>query len=133
MAKACKAKQINLTLPNKVGIGAKVCSAIGAAKVNINAMCAWGDKKKAYFYIVADRHLKAKNALTKAKFKVADEDVILLEMPNKPGEIQKVAQKIAAAGINILYAYGSGGTGRTSFVVVKTENDKKAIKAIQRR
>ena len=75
--------------------------------------------------------MKAKNALTKAKFKVKEEDVILVEMPNKPGEMQKVAQKIADANINILYGYGSGGSGRTSFVVVKTENDKKAIKVIQ--
>ena len=60
-------------------------------------------------------------------------DIILVEMPNKPGEMQKVAQKIADAGINILYGYGSGGSGKTSFIVVKTENDKKAIKVIQGR
>ncbi|HIC91015.1 MAG TPA: hypothetical protein EYP21_02925 [Syntrophaceae bacterium] len=131
MAKACKAKQINLATLNKVGMLAKVSSAVAGAKVNLNALCAWGDKKKAYFYMVAERHMKAKNALTKAKFKVTDEDVILVEMPNKPGEMQKVAQKIADAGINILYAYGSAGSGRTSFCIFKTENDKKAIRVIQ--
>lgn len=131
MAKASKAKQINLTLPNKVGTLAKVSSAIAGAKVNINALCAWADKKKAYFCIVAERHIKAKNALTKAKIKATDEDVILVEMPNKPGEVQKVAEKIADAGIDILYAYGSAGSGRTSFCVFKTENDRKAIEAIQ--
>lgn len=133
MAKATKAKQINLTLPNKVGTLAKVSSAIAGAKVNLNAICAWGGEKKAYFFIIAERHMKAKNALTKARFKVTDEDVILVEMPNKPGEMWKVAQKIADAGINILYAYGSAGSGRTSFCVFKTENDRKAIKVIQSR
>ncbi len=133
MAKACKAKQINFTLPNKVGTLAKVSGTIAGAKVNINAIFAWGDEKKAYFYIVAERYMKAKNALTKAKFKVSDADIILVEMPNKPGEMQKVAQKIADAGINILYIYGTAGSGRTSFCVFKTENDKKAIKVIQRK
>ena len=131
MAKASKAKQINLTLPNEVGTLAKVSSVISGAKVNITAICAWGDKEKAYFYMVVDRHIKVKNALTKAKFTVADEDVILVEMPNKPGEMQKVAEKIADAGIDILYTYGSAGSGRTSFCVFKTDNDKKAIKLIR--
>ena len=131
MAKASKAKQINLTLPNEVGTLAKVSSVIGGAKVNINAICAWGDKEKAYFYMVVDRHIKVKNALTKAKFTVADEEVILVEMPNRPGEMQKVAEKIADAGTDILYTYGSAGSGRTSFCVFKTDNDKKAIKLIQ--
>jgi len=131
MAKACKAKQIRLTTTNKVGTLAKVSSAIAVAKVNINAICAWGDKKKACFLMVAERHMKAKNALTKARFKVTDEDVILVKMPNKPGQMQGVAKKIADAGINILYAYGSGGSGRTSFCVFKTDDDKKAIKAIK--
>lgn len=131
MAKASKAKQINLTLPNEVGTLASLSSVIFGAKVNITAICAWGDKEKAYFYMVVDRHIKVKNALTKAKFTVADEDVILVEMPNKPGEMQKVAEKIADAGIDILYTYGSAGSGRTSFCVFKTDNDKKAIKLIQ--
>jgi len=131
MAKASKAKQINLTLPNEVGTLAKVGSVIAGAKVNINAICAWGDKENAYFYMVVDRHIKAKNALTKAKFKVTDEDVILVEMPNRPGEMQKVAEKMAGAGIDISYNYGSAGSGRTSFCVFKTDNDKKAIKVIQ--
>ena len=51
MAKASKAKQIDLTLPNKVGTLAKVTSVIAGAKVNINAICAWGDKRSAYFYM----------------------------------------------------------------------------------
>ena len=131
MAKASKAKQINLTLPNEVGTLASLSSVISGAKVNITAICAWGDKEKAYFYMVVDRHIKVKNALTKAKFTVADEDVILVGMPNKPGEMQKVAEKIADGGIDILYTYGSAGSGRTSFCVFKTDNDKKAIKLIQ--
>ena len=131
MAKASKAKQINLTLPNEVGTLASLSSVTSGAKVNITAICAWGDKEKAYFYMVVDRHIKVKNALTKAKFTVADEDVILVEMLNKPGEMQKVAEKIADAGIDILYTYGSAGSGRTSFCVFKTDNDKKAIKLIQ--
>jgi hypothetical protein len=56
---------------------------------------------------------------------VTEEDVILVEMPNRVGEMQKVAAKIAAAGINISYAYATVGSGRFAFCVLKTNNDKK--------
>lgn len=131
MAKASKAKQITIALPNKVGTLAQVSEVLGGAKININALCGWGDKKKAMIFMVTDSHMKAKNAFAKTKVEVSDEDVILVEMPNKPGEMQKVAQKIADAGIDILYNYGSAGGGRTSFCVFKTDNDKKALKVLQ--
>ena len=129
MAKASKGKQIILTVPNKVGTLAKITSVIAAAGVNINAISARGDKRRAYFHIVVDRHMKAKNALTKAKIKVTDENVILVEMANKPGELKNVAEALAEAGIDILDNYGSAGGGK-SFCVFKTDNDKKAMKVI---
>jgi hypothetical protein len=131
MAKATKAKQISLVTPNKVGMLAKVSTAIAEAKVNMNALCAYAMKNKAYFMILADRHIKVKNALIKAKLRIAEEDVVLVEMPNKPGEMQKVAQKIADAGIDIIYVYGSAEPGKKSYCVFKTNNDGKAIKAIK--
>lgn len=130
MAKASKGKEIILVSSNKLGTFVKISSIIAGAGANINAMVARGEKKLAYFHIIADPHIKAMNALKKADFKVTNEDVILVEMANKPGEIQKVAEKIADAGIDILYNYGSAGSGRTSFCVFRTDNDKKAMKAI---
>jgi hypothetical protein len=133
MAKAKKAKLINLTLPNKVGTLAKVSDIISSVGANINAISARGDKRRAYFSIWVDQHMKAKNALIKAKYNVADEDVILVEMSNNPGQMQKVAKRLAENNIDILYVYGSAGTSRTSVCVLKTDNDKKAIGLIQRK
>ncbi len=131
MAKVNRTKQINLTLPNRVGTMAKVSKVISDAGANISALSARGDKRRAYFHLLVDRHIKVKNALTKAGFGVTSEDVILVEMSDKPGQMQIVAEKVAEGGIDILYTYGSAGSGRTSVLVLKTDNDKKAIKLIQ--
>ena len=131
MAKASKAKQISLTLPNRIGTLAKVSDPIVAAGANINAISARGDKRRAYFHILVDRHVKARNALKKAGYEITEEDVILLEMPNKPGTMQKVAEKLADEGVDILYTFGSAGSGRATFCVLKTDNDKKALKLLQ--
>ena len=55
-----------------------------------------------------------------------------MEIPNKVGELQKVAKKIADAGIDIYYMYGTVGTGKSSLCVFKTADDNKAIKVINK-
>ena len=63
---------------------------------------------------------------------IAEEDVVSVEMPNRPGALQKVAEKIADAGIDIIYMYGTAGTGKSPVCVFKTVDDKKAIKVINK-
>ena len=132
MAKAKKSKQLSFEVPNKVGLLAAISSAVADAKVNITAICAYGMGKKAYFMVVAENGAKAKKALCSLTVKVEEEDVVSVELSNRVGELQKVAKKIADAGIDILYLYGTAGTGKSSICVFKTENDNKAIKAINK-
>ncbi len=87
---------------------------------------------KAYFMLITDSNTKAKKALGKFGAEIKEEDIIAVEMPNKPGEMKKVADKIAAAGININYLYGTAGAGKTAICVLKTVNDKKAIQVINK-
>ncbi len=130
MAKAEKLKQINFEMNNRVGLLSEVSSALSSAKVNIKSICAYGLGKKAYFMLVTNNNTKAKRALSKMKIKPEEENVIAVEMPNRVGTLKKVAGKIADAGINIQYMYGTVGTGKTSVCIFKTDNDTKALKVI---
>lgn len=132
MAKAKKAKQLSFVMPNKVGLLSEITGAVASANINITAICAYGMGKKAYFMLLTENNAKAKKALGSLKAKVEEEDVVTVELPNKTGEIQKIAKKIAEAGIDIIYMYGTAGAGKFSTGVLKTENDNKAIKAINK-
>lgn len=132
MVKAKKSKQLSFEMPNKIGALAAVNTVIADAKVNISAVCAYGMGKKAYFMVLAENNAKAKKALGSLKAKVEEEDVVTVELSNKVGELEKVAKKIADAGVDILYLYGTAGKGKTSICVFKTANDNKAIKAINK-
>jgi len=105
--------------------------AIAKEKVNINAICAYEMEDKAYFMMITDSNAKAKKALSPLGAWVQEEDVIAVELPNKVGELQKVAKKIADSGIDIRYMYGTAGTGKSSICVFKTEDDKKATRVIK--
>jgi hypothetical protein len=54
----------------------------------------------------------------------------MVETPNKVGALERVAKIIADAGIDIFYFYATTSSGETATSVIKTANDKKAIKAL---
>jgi hypothetical protein len=132
MAKAKRVKQLSFTIPNKTGLLSEITAAVAGTKANINAICAYEQDKRAYFLLIADSNAKARKPLVKLKIKAKEEDVVLVEMPNKIGELQKVSEKIADAGVNISYMYGTTGTGRSSVCVFQTSDNKKAVSVINK-
>ena len=132
MARAKKTKQLSFLMSDRIGLLSLVSTTVAKAKVDITAICAYGIENKAYFMMVTDSNAKAKKALTPLGIGIQEEDVIAVEIPNKIGELQKVAQKIADSGINIEYMYGTEGTGKTSVCVFKTADDAKAIRLINK-
>jgi hypothetical protein len=132
MAKARKSKQVSFTMPDRVGLLSEITTAIAKAKVNITAICAYEMEDRAFFMLSTDANARAKKALGQFGVEIREDDVISVELPNKVGELQKVAKKIADAGININYMYGTASAGKSSICVFKTADDKKAIKLINK-
>jgi hypothetical protein len=130
MAKAIKVKQLLFSLPNNVGLLMEITEALAKAKINVEAICAYAwEELDASFMMVTDNNTKAKKVLSKMGAKVELEEVLALEVPNKVGELNKATKKIAFAGIDIYYLYGSPAKGKMT-LILKTENDKKALKAL---
>ena len=132
MAKATKAKQLTFYKANKVGLLARISTVLAEANVNITAFCAYQMNKRAFFMMITDNNAKAKRALKKIKTTAKEEPVIVVEMPNQVGEIEKVSAMLSEAGIDIQYMYGTAGSKRSTFCVVKTDKDAKAIKVINK-
>ena len=131
MAKARKVKEIRLSMPNKVGLLSEVTTAVANAKVNINAICAYVLENNALFNLITSSNTKAKKALAPLGFGIEEKDVIQVELPNKPGELQKVAKRIADAGIDIDFMYATTAGGKAA-CVLKTADDQKAMKVIRK-
>jgi len=121
-------------MPDRAGLLIEVTAALARVKANISNICAYGMgmQGEANFMLTADSNAKAKKALAPLGVKIMEHDVFAVEMPNKPGELQKAARKIADAGINITYMYGTTGEGKTSTCIFATSDDAKAIKLINK-
>jgi hypothetical protein len=132
MAKAKKVKQLSFMMRDRAGLLAEITTALAGAKVNISNICAYGMQGEANFMLTTDSNAKAKKALSPLGVEFKEYEVFAAEMPNKPGELQKVAKKLADAGINIIYMYGTTGTGRAAMCIFTTSDDAKAIKLINK-
>ena len=89
-------------------------------------------ENSAYFMLTTDSNARAKKALAKLGVETKEDDIISVEMPNKIGELEKVAKKIADAGINIDYIYATTGTGKSPVCVFRTSDNTKAVRVINR-
>lgn len=132
MAKAVKTKLLSFSMEDKAGLLAEITTLLTKAKVNITSICAYGCDDEAFFDLTTESNAQAKKALKGLGLEFEEEDVITVEMPNKVGELHKVARLIGDAGININYIYGTTSTGRTSVCLLSTNDDKKAIKLINK-
>jgi hypothetical protein len=129
MIRATKGKQLCFSLPSRIGLLSEVSSLITTAKINIEGICAYAMDDIGHFMLLTDNQAKAKKILSHMGAEVRSEDIIMVMMPNKVGELQKAAKKISDAGIDITYIYGSPIKGRMT-LILKTANDRKAIKVL---
>lgn len=132
MAKAKKVKEISFTMTNQVGLLSEITTAIAGAKVNITSICAYGMENTAYFMLTTGGNAKAKKALAPLGVAIEEKDVVEVEVLDKPGELQKVAKKIADAGIDIAYMYATASSGKKETCIFMTSDNVKAIKVINK-
>jgi hypothetical protein len=130
MAKAMRIKQLSFSLPNRIGLLSELSSFLTAAKINIEAICAYGMGDEGYFMIVTDNNAKAKKVIAQMGAEVRVEEVIAAEMANKVGQLRQAAKQISDAGVDIHYVYGSPVKGKMT-VIFKTADNKKALKALK--
>ena len=132
MANARKVKEISFTMPNRIGLLSELTTAVSKAKINITAICAYGMGNAAYFMLTTNSHAKAKKALSPLGITVEEKDVVEVVVPDKPGELQKIAKKIANAGIDIEYMYATASSGKKETCIFMTADNPKAIKVINK-
>jgi len=74
---------------------------------------------------------KAKDKFKQLKVKAVDKEIIIITMVNTPGMMAEAAGKISARGINMNYAFSVPMTASLSYVLLGTENNDAALKALK--
>jgi hypothetical protein len=127
--------EITATFQDAIGLTAKLAAAVAAENVNILAATGYSassERRNATFTLIVDDFAKAERALERiGAEEIHESSVIMVETPNKPGSLERIAKIIADANINIYYFYATTSSAKTATSVIKTADDEKAIKALR--
>ena len=122
--------QICVGLDNKPGQLAVLCGLLPNAKVNIEALCVTDDADCVWVNIVTSPPELAEQVLTDKGYRFFTEKVLVLKIPNEPGELEGVANKLAESNVNINYVYGAGVAGSQCELVLSVADPARAREAL---
>jgi hypothetical protein len=127
-----KATQLNLSLDNKIGTLARLCRDLAHGGVNLLALAAAESRGDTGVIrlLVPNREI-AEHALTKAGYDFTVEEVLFVELKNRPGALAKAVEKLARASIDIRYAYATASTRTQKTAAVVAVQDAELAKALQ--
>ncbi len=105
------AKDLTAILEDRPGTLAAACEALGNAGVNIDGLCGVPSGGKAEIHFLVQDAAAARRALEGAGVRVAGErDVLVLDVPDRPGAVGEIARRIANAGVNVELVYAATKT-----------------------
>lgn len=124
-------KQIAMFLKNEPGVLAKVCRELAAQGVNIVGISVQDAVDHAVVRMVTSDPKRAVHVIGDSGVLAIESDVLAIPLADNPGELAKIAARLARAKINIDYAYGSSSDGEKKTVLyVKVSDIRKAKKVL---
>ena len=116
--------QLYVTLRNRPGTLAHLSGLLYGAGINIQALMATGSGPK----LIVDNTEKAISILEQKKIPYTTEEVLAFELNNRPGEIARIAKKIASAGVNIDYIYGTANPDQPKgYFIIEVSDVEKVL------
>ena len=122
-------KEIVVTEKNKIGILANISKILADHGINIEGVAGYAAGGEAQIMLVAEDNLRAADAIKKAGYKsVKENEVVVVDLINKPGALKNITAKLVSGGIDIKYAYGTVCSGGCpAKLVLSTSNNEKAV------
>lgn len=112
-------KEFKVFVHDKPGELARVTEALATNAVNIRAIASESKHDTSFLRVVTNDIVTTEKALRQAGLKYEANEIMTLDLADRPGELAKVARRLARAGINVhsLYILGSKN-GRTEIAMV---------------
>jgi hypothetical protein len=115
-------KEFKIFVNNKAGELARVTEALATHAVNIKAISSEGGHEKSFLRIITGDVSTTEKALKNAGLGFDLNEIFDLELLDRPGELAKVARRLARQGVNVesIYILGSKG-GKTHIAMVVSD------------
>ena len=124
-------KQLAIFLDNRPGMLARLADSLAEAKINIYAITASDTVDHSVIRLVLSDYRKAMQLFEEHGTLVVEDDVLMIEGSNQPGELARIAHKLADAKINIEYCYSATPMkAKKGLLILRVSNPAKALKVL---
>lgn len=127
-------RQLSLFLDNRPGVLAAVCRDLAQHDINIEAITVANLVDHAVVRMVVADPQAAVHLLEEHGVLVILSDVLAIDLPDRPGAIAALADRLGRADINIDYMYGSSRGGRAArpTIFLRVADLRRAERALAR-
>lgn len=125
-----KSIQYCIGLENKPGTFAKLCAALAKMEVDVRALFVSEEGKYSWVHLIGDPSSSTEHALNEGGYKFFTETVLTVRVDDQRGALERIADRLAQAKVNIAYIYGSGAEGSAFTLVLNTTDVELAGKAL---
>ena len=126
--------QFSIFLINRPGILARVVQKLAKDKINIIALSMMDSTEHGVLRLVVENPAKARACLSELDLPKQETTVLAATLPNRPGALADVVDRLAAEHINIHYAYcTTGPAGGKTMGVFKVADQNKAMHVLSER
>ena len=123
-----RAKELKIRVEDRPGMLGQVALALADRKVNLRAVNAWIEDGEGVIRMVVDQVGAAKKALAARGWTAEEQDVLEVELPDKPGALGDLATALGEAGVNITHVFVGTGGARKATLFLGVSDIKAALK-----
>jgi hypothetical protein len=128
MLKARMGKEILLRVENEVGVLDQIARTVAEKGADIQAVSAWVEGPLAVIHLVTDDNRRVADALRSKNYDPRESDVVVTEVPHKPGMLRHVTERLARGSVDVHHLYASTTSEqRESLLVLATANNDRAV------
>jgi hypothetical protein len=126
-----RTKELKIRVEDRPGMLGEIALALGDKRVNLRAINAWVEGEQGVVRMVVDKLGPAKRVLKARGWSAEEQEVLEVEITDKPGALGQVAKALADAGIDIRHVYCGAAGARKAAVFMGVSDLKSALKALR--
>jgi hypothetical protein len=123
--------EFKVFVADKPGELARVTEALAGAAVNIRAIASESKHDNSFLRVVTSDVQTTEKALSTAGLKYELNEILGLELLDRPGELSKVARRLSRAGINVHSIYILGSKNGRTEIALTVDNPERAKSALK--
>ena len=129
MLKTKPAKEVLVRMANEIGALDRMAKTVADKGVNLLAISAWVEGPHAVLRLVTEDNLRVMDVLRANGYDAREADVLVAEVPHKPGMLRHICERLALGGIDIhhLYATASAAQDQSVVVFATAHNDRAMV------